>query len=444
MMRSNACLWRSLVNRYESYKNSEIDWVGEIPSHWETAKPKYKLKRVTRPIDDEDEVVTCFRDGVVTLRKNRREDGFTNSIKEHGYQQIKPGDLVVHEMDGFEGAIGISDSKGKSTPVYTVVEPDDRVDLRYISYLLREMSKTGKIESLARSIRERTTDFRWNMWSVIHFPFPPIEEQKLISRYLDKKIEQIDRLVDNTQKKIKLLKEQRTLLISQCVTKGIEPNVEMKDCNVEWIGGIPKHWEKSRVKYKCILKTGNSLNENQKEIYSSEDPLKIPYISSKNIDLEKQLINYDSGISLPANEQGFVIAPMGSFLIVVEGGSTGNKIGYLDRDVYFVNKLCSIFNLDQTKFVYYYFQSNIIKSFFKRSIVGLIGGVSVSDIGNFFLPLPPLEEQKKISFYLDEKIYNSDILILKNEKRIELLKEYRQSLISSAVTGKIRITKDII
>ena len=109
------------MNRYQSFKNSEIDWVGEIPSHWETVKPKFKLNRVTRPFDDDDEVVTCFRDGVVTLRKNRRETGFTNSIKEHGYQQIRPGDLVVHEMDGFEGAIGISDSKGKSTPVYTVI-----------------------------------------------------------------------------------------------------------------------------------------------------------------------------------------------------------------------------------------------------------------------------------------------------------------------------------
>ena len=257
-MRSNACLWRSLVNRYESYKNSEIDWVGEIPSHWETAKPKYKLKRVTRPIDDEDEVVTCFRDGVVTLRKNRREDGFTNSIKEHGYQQIKPGDLVVHEMDGFEGAIGISDSKGKSTPVYTVVEPDDRVDLRYISYLLREMSKTGKIESLARSIRERTTDFRWNMWSEIHFPFPPTEEQKLISRYLDKKTSQIDSLVEKIQKKIELLKEQRTSLINHYVTKGLDPNVEMKDSGVEWIGEIPKNWTMTKLGYLGTCSNGVS------------------------------------------------------------------------------------------------------------------------------------------------------------------------------------------
>ena len=82
------------MNRYQSFKSSEIDWVGEIPSHWETVKPKFKLNRVTRPFDDDDEVVTCFRDGVVTHRKNRRETGFTNSIKEHGYQQIRPGECM--------------------------------------------------------------------------------------------------------------------------------------------------------------------------------------------------------------------------------------------------------------------------------------------------------------------------------------------------------------
>ena len=197
------------MNRYEDYKSSEIDWVGAIPNHWDIVRPKYKLNRVTRSVDEDDNIITCFRDGIVTLRKNRRENGFTNSIQEHGYQQIRKGDLVIHEMDGFAGAIGISDSKGKSTPVYTVIEPDHRTDLKYIAYLLREMSQTGKIESLARSIRERTTDFRWIIWSTVLFPFPPIEEQKLISKYLDKKTSQVNSLVEKIENKIELLNNKR-------------------------------------------------------------------------------------------------------------------------------------------------------------------------------------------------------------------------------------------
>ena len=218
----------------------------------------------------------------------------------------------------------------------------------------------------------------------------------------------------------------------------------MKDSGVDWIGDIPKHWKKSRVKYKCILKTGNSLNENQKEMYSSDSNDKIPYISSKNIDLEKNFINYKTGIKLPSDEPGFAISPIGSFLIVVEGGSTGKKIGYQDRDVYYVNKLCSIFNLDKTKFIYYFFQSKIIQSFFEKSITGLIGGVSVNNIGNFFLPLPDPKEQKIISDYLDTKIESLDLLISKSQRKVALLKEYVQSLIFHVVTGKIRITKEMI
>jgi len=432
------------LNRYQSFKSSEIDWVGEIPSHWETVKPKFKLNRVTRPFDDDDEVVTCFRDGVVTHRKNRRETGFTNSIKEHGYQQIRPGDLVVHEMDGFEGAIGISDSKGKSTPVYTVIEPDERVDLRYINYLLREMSKTGKIESLARSIRERTTDFRWNMWSEIHFPFPPIEEQQLISRYLDKKTEQIDSLVKKIQKKIELLKEQRTSLINQCVTKGLDSNVEMKDSGVEWIGEIPKHWRKSKFKFVSDLYTGDSLNDSQKLKYESDNPNDIPYVSSKDIDRDYHIVNYNNGLRVPKEENPLKISPKGSFLMVIEGGSSGRKIVFLEQDVCFVNKLCSFNSVENTKFQYYFVQCVGYQDKFKFSLSGIIGGVSISKLKDFELILPPLSEQQKIVEYLDEQTGLIDNKVFIEEKRMELLKEYRQSLISSVATGKVRVTEDMI
>ena len=238
-----------MYKSYKQYKNSNIDWIGVIPNNWGVVQPKYKLNKVTRLPEEDDEVITCFRDGVVTLRKNRREDGFTNSLKEHGYQQIHKGDLVVHEMDGFAGAIGISDSKGKSTPVYTVIEPDERADLRYISYLLKEMSQTGKIESLARSIRERTTDFRWNIWSVTHLPFPPIEEQKRISKFLDKKTKQIDLLIKKIEQKIELLKEQNTSLICNAVSKGINKNNETIKTAIDWIPEIPKHWTIKKLKY---------------------------------------------------------------------------------------------------------------------------------------------------------------------------------------------------
>jgi len=237
------------MNSYSLYKESGVEWIDQIPSQWELKKPKYFLHKMEREPLPSDDVITCFRDGVVTLRKNRRTTGFTNSLKEIGYQRIHKGDLVVHEMDGFEGSIGVSDSVGKSTPVYTVIEQSYDYEVRYWMYLLREMSKTGFIESLSRSIRERTTEFRWKMWRELYFGVPPLQEQQQISNYLDKETTKIDSLIEKTQQKIELLKEQRTSLINHMVTKGLNPDVEMKNSGVEWIGEIPGHWVRKKLGY---------------------------------------------------------------------------------------------------------------------------------------------------------------------------------------------------
>jgi type I restriction enzyme, S subunit len=438
------------MNRYQNYKNSEIDWVGVIPSHWETVKPQYKLNRVTRPIDADDEVVTCFRDGVVTLRKNRRESGFTNSIQEHGYQQIRPGDLVVHEMDGFAGAIGISDSKGKSTPVYTVIEPDQKVDLRYITYLLREMSKTGKIESLARSIRERTTDFRWNMWSVIHFPFPPVDEQKLISRYLDKNTSQIDWLIEKVKKKIELLKEQRTSLINQCITKGLNPNVEMKDSGVKWIGDIPKHWEIKPIR--SVLQKRNEKNDPiiETNILSlTADRGVIPYAEKGN-----------AGNRSKEDLSQYKIARIGDIVVnsmnIISGSVGLSSYVGLVSPVYYM--LRPIHKIDIVEYFYYIFKDQS----FQLSLFGLGNGILVKQSessGKFNtvrlripltkllsvkIPYAPPSEQEKVSSHIIDLYQRYEKMFSKEQRRISLLDEYRHSLISSVVTGKVRVTEEMV
>ena len=424
------------MTRYQRYKPSEIDWVGEIPSHWETVKPKYKLNRVTRPFDDDDEVVTCFRDGVVTLRKNRREGGFTNSIKEHGYQQIRPGDLVVHEMDGFEGAIGISDSRGKSTPVYTVIEPDQRVDLRYINYLLREMSKTGKIESLARSIRERTTDFRWNMWSEIHFPFPPIKEQQLISRYLDKKTEQIDSLIEKIQKKIELLKEQRTSLINQCVTKGLDPNVEMKDSGVDWIGEIPRHCEYTRNKNFLTL---------SKNIVG-EDWGKFTLLSLGRSGVTVRDMESGKG-KYPESFETYQTVKVGQFVFCLfDIDETPRTIGLSNEDG-MITGAYTVFDCSDkvsAEFVYYYYLTIDEFKGLAPHYSGLRKTIRPTRFLSLGVFLPSLKEQEEIVDRINKVTQQIDKLIGLETKKKLVLNEYKQSLNSSVVTGKVKVTEDMI
>lgn len=146
---------------YPVYKGSDVPWLGEVPEHWQMQRGKWLFRKMDRPVQEDDEVVTCFRDGVVTLRKNRRVRGFTESIQEIGYQGIRRGDLVIHAMDAFAGAVGVADSDGKGSPVYSVCQPIRGADSCFYAHVVREMARTQWIVALARGIRERSTDFRF-------------------------------------------------------------------------------------------------------------------------------------------------------------------------------------------------------------------------------------------------------------------------------------------
>lgn len=208
------------LNKNAKFKNSGVEWLGEIPSHWKFEKGKWLFKQIKRPVRQTDEIVTCFRDGQVTLRANRRIDGFTNALKEYGYQGIRKGDLVIHNMDAFAGAIGISDSDGKATPVYSVCIPynENIVFSGYYAKYLRNLAMKDFLLSLAKGIRERSTDFRFKDFGELEFPLPPKDEQEKIVEYIETKTAKIDKLVNLEQEYIKSLKEYKASLIDSVVT----------------------------------------------------------------------------------------------------------------------------------------------------------------------------------------------------------------------------------
>ena len=203
-------------------KDSGIEWIGEIPKHWEVVKGKYILNLLKRLVRDTDEVITCFRDGEVTLRSNRREDGFTFSDKEIGYQGINAGDLVVHGMDGFAGAIGISDSRGKGSPVLNVIDSSE--NKKYLMYYLRIMAYSDVFTALATGIRVRSVDLRWNKLANLFYPLPRNNEQNDIVDYLDKKTKLIDDSIAIKQKQLETLEEYKKSLIYEYVTGKKEVN----------------------------------------------------------------------------------------------------------------------------------------------------------------------------------------------------------------------------
>ena len=204
------------MNPQTEYRDSGVQWIGEIPSHWKCIRGKYILRYVQKPIREDDGVITCFRDGEVTLRSNRREDGFTMADKEIGYQGIDVGDLVVHGMDGFAGAIGISDSRGKASPVLNVLETQQ--NKRYIMYYLRSMAYSDVFVALATGIRVRSCDLRWNKLSELLYPVPPLNEQDAIVKHIDEKLRKVDEILHSKEEQLDILDRYKKTVIYEYVT----------------------------------------------------------------------------------------------------------------------------------------------------------------------------------------------------------------------------------
>ena len=197
-------------------KDSGIQWIGNMPANWECIRGKYILKYLQKPVKKDDGVITCFRDGEVTLRSNRREDGFTMADKEIGYQGVDIGDLVVHGMDGFAGAIGISDSRGKASPVLNIL--GTKQNKRYIMYYLRSMAYSDVFMALSTGIRVRSCDLRWNKLAELWYPIPPLKEQEKIVTYIDETIQKANEIIADKQSQIETLESYKKSLIYEYVT----------------------------------------------------------------------------------------------------------------------------------------------------------------------------------------------------------------------------------
>ena len=198
-------------------KDSRIPWIHSCPQDWEECRIKNAVFPIEKPVLPTDEIITCFRDGEVTLRKNRREDGFTISFTEHGYHGVDIGDLVIHGMDAFAGAIGCSDSRGKTTPVVHVCETIG--NNRYFMYYLRSLAFGNILMDLSNGVRIRSSDFRnFQKLGVFGVLVPPRKEQDEIVDYLDDKIEKIDKLLSEKEKLLHELRTYKQSVIYEFVT----------------------------------------------------------------------------------------------------------------------------------------------------------------------------------------------------------------------------------
>jgi type I restriction enzyme S subunit len=412
------------MERYDSYKNSGIYFLPKLPSNWEIRKGKYLFKEENRPVRSDDEIVTCFRDGQVTLRKNRRTEGFTNSLKEIGYQGVRRGDLVIHNMDAFAGAIGISDSDGKATPVYACCTPkSEEVSQYYYCYLLRYLARNGFILSLAKGIRERSTDFRFNDFKELYLPVPTRKEQDAIVAYLDSATSKIDEAIAQQQKMIDLLNERKQIIINNAVTKGLDPNVKMKPSGIDWIGDIPEHWE--IIQYRHLFYNLDKLrmpisadqrprNNPQYDYYGASGAIdKIDYYNVE----DKVLLIGEDGANLLLRNLPLIYKAEGRFWV--------NNHAHILKPI-----------RDDYDFMAYVMESADYTLFITGSAQPKL---SQANLNSVKLPIPPVNEQKEIVNYLSMRAGKIDKTINESEKMISLLQERKQIIINDVVTGKVKV-----
>jgi len=425
---------------YAGYKESGIAWAPSLPATWRTERAKWLFTKMARPVRPEDEVVTCFRDGTVTLRKNRRVRGFTEATVEHGYQGIRRGDLVIHGMDAFAGAIGVSDSDGKGTPVYNVCQPRPGVSARFYAHAVREMSQSQWILALAKGIRERSTDFRYEMFGNQRLPLPPLDEQAAIVRFLDWANGRLERATRAKRKVITLLNEQKQAIIHRAVTRGLDPSVPLKATGSRWFPELPAHW--GALTLRRVLSSAINGPHFSPQYHDA----RLPFLSARNVKADRWVLGDAKFIS----EDDYAefsrrVRPEIGDVLYTKGGTTGiaRAVDLAFRFQVWVH--IAVLKLQRHRVVPAFLAYCLNSPLCYEQSQLFTRGATNQDLGlgrmkEIELPVPrTLEEQQSIVENLDEQTSSFTRAISRLEREIELLREYRIRLVADVVTGKLDV-----
>lgn len=402
------------------------NWLSGVPSRWGAMRTKFLFNREQRAVGDSDEIVTAFRDGQVTLRRNRRTEGFTNSVKEIGYQGIRSGDLVVHAMDAFAGAIGISDSDGKATPVYSVCTPlRPDVFTPYYARLLRHMALTGFVESLSKGVRERSTEFRWAELAEVELPVPPKSEQESIANFLDQQTARIDALIAEKDRLLDVLAEQRVSVAEQVLAEN-------------------STLTRGKLGFYVDLLPGYSFSSDK----FTRNPDDIPLLRGVNVAPAK--IRWDDTVywthegteALERFRLQVDDVVLGMDRPWISAGARVAMIDATSQGALLLQRVCRLRGKGQMKqrFIFYVLSSDA----FRQSVEVDLTGVSVPHISpeqvlRFKVPVLSLDEQQRRCNDADSQIAQIVQLEAQTGEMLDRLREYRSSLISAAVTGQLDI-----
>jgi type I restriction enzyme S subunit len=438
---------------YPEYKNSGIDWIKEIPEGWEIKKLKFIGESIIGVTYSPNEISNEKR-GVLVLRASNIQDGcfslddcvyIEKEIQEKHF--TKEGDILLCARSGSAHLVGKSayvdkNNVGHSFGAFMTVA---RSQLgKYLYYFFNSEFIRSQIGLFTTTTINQLTSNILNNFSII---FPSSKARKQIVEYLDHKTSQIDSLIEKKKGLIELLEEERSAIINEAVTKGLDPNVPMKDSGIEWLGEIPAHWKMKKLKY-LTTKIGSGITpRGGSAIYVDTG---IPLLRSQNIHFNGLLLDDVAYISEDIFAEMLNTEVLtGDILLNITGASIG-RCYYVDESLGKANvnqHVCIIRPNDyiETKYLYLILASNVGQTqVFNCQTGANRQGLNFEQLGNFVVPYPSKKERDSITNFIEDEKKRIDSIISKSEREIELLQEYRTALISEAVTGKIDIRKETI
>ncbi|MFR7715719.1 MAG: restriction endonuclease subunit S [Clostridium sp.] len=415
-------------------KDSGIEWIGMIPKNWNVDKIKYHLKRNEPKNPGNVEVLSVYREyGVIP--KNSRDDNHNITSEDTSkYKYVKKGDLVINKMKAWQGSMGVSEYEGIVSPAYFIYNfTDNYFDKKYFHFLIRNCYK-DEFRRISGGIREGQWDLSADLFADELVLIPPIKEQIKIVEFLNTKCAEIDTLYSDIEKQIEILEEYKKSIITEAVTKGLDPDVEMKDSGIEWMGMVPSTWESNKV-LNCIDFIGGSqpplsyFEGEEKEGY-------VRLIQNRDYKTDDYMTFVPKRMVTKFCEvDDVMIGRYGPPLFVLHRGLKG---------AYNVAIMKAVPKLLDREFMAFYLQNytllQYIESFSKRTAGQ--AGVNTDILKKYPIYVPPMEEQKEIAIYLEKKCIEIDNVIGKKKEQLETLEQYKKSLIYEYVTGKKEVSNE--
>ena len=417
------------MERYSEYKDSGVQWLGEIPSHWELLKMKYAFKeRSEKNHPNEEPLCATQSRGVIPQSLYEGRVVVVNKGFE-GLKLVKVGDFVI-SLRSFQGGIEYAYYQGIISAAYTVLQPKESDMAPYFKYMFKSHDYIQLLQTCVTGIREGQ-NINYPLLAKKAVPIPPMEEQHAIVSYLDTKCSKLDTFISNKEKEITLLQEMKQRVIADAVTRGLNPNVKFKPTNIPWLPEIPEHW--NMVKLKALTFEGKNKNKDNLET----NVLSLSYgkiIRKKNI---------NEGL-VPADYATYQIVEPNDIILRLtdlQNDHRSLRCGLVkERGIITSAYTCLKKKHGVAEYFYLLLHSYDIKKVFYSMGGGLRQSMNYSEITRLIVPIPPIEEQHAIVSYITERTAKIDSLIGKLNKEIECVKEYKQRLISDVVTGQIKVS----